>query len=154
MLIIFLCVYAICVSFLYSVFTVHAHLFENIHTIVVGGLQSQPQQQPYSFPGLQVIDSPDFYFMFQELQLNVSTMSVGELNAQNFDFDTYARNGFTTTSDVDLTPRLLPTSAGYRYEMHWKTYTSTNGVRHACTYVDCTSASCCALCIFVQILYS
>jgi hypothetical protein len=78
-----------------ALFVGHAHFFHNVKTITLGGLVTQKQQQFYSFPGLQVVDSPDFYAMWAELQQNI----------------TYT----PTPNPTELCPRLLKTSAGYRY---------------------------------------
>lgn len=86
-----------------ALFTGHAHFYERIQTVVSGGLASQVQQQFFAFPGIQVVDSPDFYSMFQILKFNITTFNAHEINDPS------------VTQAAPLTPRLMATTARYRY---------------------------------------
>jgi len=74
-----------------ALFANHANQYSHVKTIVVGGFPGQPQQYT-SFPGLEVLQTPDFYDLLDTLLQ--STEDQGCLNC--------------------FSPRRLLTSAGYR----------------------------------------
>eukprot|EP00007_Cunea_sp_BSH-02190019_P009938 CAMPEP_0174230054 /NCGR_PEP_ID=MMETSP0417-20130205/888_1 /TAXON_ID=242541 /ORGANISM="Mayorella sp, Strain BSH-02190019" /LENGTH=645 /DNA_ID=CAMNT_0015307679 /DNA_START=152 /DNA_END=2086 /DNA_ORIENTATION=- len=77
-----------------ALFNNHATLYDQVRTAVFG-LNTQPDatQQPTAFPGLQVLDDPDIYAMFQHLGFDTSPQPV---------------------NSTDPIPRELPTTASYR----------------------------------------
>ena len=77
-----------------ALFANHAALYDNVKTIVAGGLQSRPRQQYTSFPGLQVVDDPELFNEFDALGGDTSP---------------------ALPSPDDVVPRRLPTQAGFRY---------------------------------------
>lgn len=74
-----------------ALFADHAHNYEGVRTVAVGGFTGQ-QQQYSSFPGLEVLETPSFYWI-----LNTLLQQTGDLSCK------------TCTA-----PRNLITSAGYR----------------------------------------
>jgi hypothetical protein len=86
-----------------ALFSGHSKFYENITTVVSGGLAARKEQQFFAFPGIQVVDSPDFYAMFSALKLNITAFSSEEIHQP------------TIVNEEPLTPRELVTSAGYRY---------------------------------------
>lgn len=62
----------------------------------VGGIPQQEEMQYTAFPGLQVLDNGPLMSMFAQLGKNITTAAPG------------------TTTD-DPVPRLLPTTAGFRF---------------------------------------
>eukprot|EP01119_Soliformovum_irregulare_P012029 TRINITY_DN3091_c0_g1_i3.p1 TRINITY_DN3091_c0_g1~~TRINITY_DN3091_c0_g1_i3.p1 ORF type:complete len:629 (+),score=164.53 TRINITY_DN3091_c0_g1_i3:284-1888(+) len=57
-----------------ALFANHLRNYEGVRTVVVGGLKGRPQGYT-SFPGLQVLDSPDFYDELDSLDQNTSDQS-------------------------------------------------------------------------------
>ncbi len=85
-----------------ALFSNHLHQWEGVRAVAVGGLAAHSQQQFFAFPGIQVVDSPDFYAMFESLEQNVTTFAPWE---------------FANSSSIEASncPRLMYTSAAYRY---------------------------------------
>eukprot|EP01094_Clydonella_sp_ATCC50884_P020977 TRINITY_DN4496_c0_g1_i1.p1 TRINITY_DN4496_c0_g1~~TRINITY_DN4496_c0_g1_i1.p1 ORF type:complete len:673 (-),score=242.65 TRINITY_DN4496_c0_g1_i1:108-2126(-) len=77
-----------------ALFSNHLALYDNVRTVVVGGLKKREQMQYSSFPGLQVLDDPAIYRQLYQLgqEITVGMPLPGE-----------------------LAPRCLPTTASYRY---------------------------------------
>jgi len=77
-----------------ALFANHLALYDNVKTIVVGGLAERDQMQYTSFPGLQVLDDPAIYRQLDQLgqDIVVGPAQPGEVQ-----------------------PRCLPTSAAFRY---------------------------------------
>ena len=72
----------------------HAAIYDGVPTAVAGGLSTRKAQQYSSFPGLQVLDAPDFFAQFDELGGDTTP-------------------GLPTPDEV--IPRRLPTTASFRY---------------------------------------
>lgn len=79
-----------------ALFANHMALYDNIQTVVVGGIPQQQEMQYTAFPGLQVLDNGPLMSMFAQLGKNITTAAPG-------------------TTDDDPVPRLLPTTAGFRF---------------------------------------
>jgi hypothetical protein len=78
-----------------ALFNNHATLYDQVRTAVFGlnTNTASVRQQPTAFPGLQVLDDPDIYSMFQQLGFDTSPQPV---------------------NSSDQIPRELPTTASYR----------------------------------------
>src|SRR3989338_8151642 len=75
-----------------ALFVDHAHNYEGVKTVSVGGFDQSKQQQYSSFPGLEVLETPSFYWT-----LNRLLQKSGDLNCASC-----------------TSPRNLLTTAGYR----------------------------------------
>jgi len=75
-------------------FSNHIVNYDKVKSVVVGGMIERPQMQYSSFPGGQVMDSPDIYSSLNSLGVNTQCCS---------------------TPSTDFIPRDLLTSAAFRY---------------------------------------
>jgi len=80
-----------------ALFANHLALYDDVRTVVLGGMPGRSPMQYTSFPGLQVLDNGPLFGQFLRLRQNISYVPYADM-----DMD-------------DIVPRLLPTTAAFRY---------------------------------------
>lgn len=80
-----------------ALFANHLNLYDDVRTVVLGGIPGREPMQYTSFPGLQVLEKNALFGQFKRLKQNISYVPFGEI-------------------DIDsVVPRVLYTQADFRY---------------------------------------
>jgi len=80
-----------------ALFANHMNLYDDVRTVVLGGVPGRMPMQYTSFPGLQVIEKNALFGQFHRLKQNISYVPYDEIDP------------------TDVVPRIIPTQADYRY---------------------------------------
>jgi len=80
-----------------ALFANHMALYDDVRTVVLGGMPGRQQMQYTSFPGLQVLEKKPLFGQFIKLKQNVSWVPYADIDPNS------------------VVPRLLPTQADFRY---------------------------------------
>lgn len=80
-----------------ALFANHMHLYDNVKTVVLGGMPGREAMQYTSFPGLQVLEKNALFGQFYRLKQNISYVPFADI-----DYDSFV-------------PRVLATKADFRY---------------------------------------